>query len=60
MLNTERETEERVCNTHPTGSHFKNSFKMFTDIKNKLVVCKGEDGIASLGLTVANYCIENG
>lgn len=38
----------------------KNSFKMFTDIKNRLVVCKGEDGIVSLGLAVANYCIENG
>ena len=31
-----------------------------TDIKNRLVVAKGEGRIESLGLADANYCIENG
>ena len=42
MLHPERETEKRLCISHPRANHL-NSFKMSTDIENRLAVVKGED-----------------
>ena len=50
MLHTERETEKRLCISHPTASHL-NSFKMSTDVENRLAVAGGEEWDWEFGIS---------
>ena len=50
MLHSERETEKRLCISCPAASHL-NSFKMSTDIENRLAVAGGEEWDWEFGIS---------